>query len=1147
MPQKDFLRDLQAASVPGSFSSITSVKTGEYEGSMSFMFKSPGTTLELEFQVVLSDSHDYPKDHSYLIFSTSDDCPKAVTSAVENCVSLFTGSTIHDMLSSIENVITETIMEPNKKTDLLDDEMDSSNDDLTSELGGSDWDTGEAEDLILVGINSESLIREKIRRDLIAAKHAGFKVGYLGSPHGSIIVCVSRRIAKLEISEEAMDAWNVRPSEYLVLLMRYRPTYLDLETITQAASESKATLVQMYVGLCDSYKPSLEYALEAIESTHGNTNKHADTDSRNKLAGHPMRPLFIGKSINSLLKERLLKIIGLRIQHGLSWTGAEQFFQVNQGKIIVDYDSISDEYRQPDSWATSTPRFLSADHMVEMKQDLSALSLPLLAMQFTLRHFVKCTEFCLVCHCKTNDTFEALKPYVCSNGLCLYQYMAMDMGTSLEYEIRSQPFVVDLLVSLAYARATSFLLEDFPTGLQLRIPAEIIPNKDLKTGPYLTGRLIASKLDLRTDVPPKVKAGDWIVIVRPDASVNIELWKEYWHCRVERVGEHSNHLQISRPVILGRQVRVTELKDQPKEVNFVIYNTNFDDLQTMQKQNMVSTLLCSLPEVKDMQTYIGKHGSERLLSSWKDVISPAALDLLRWIVASNRSFIRMDDPNTSHQVHGMNQHVQFRLVQGAADKEQRFLDAVTSVSMKTRPEHPTLFAWHGSPVHNWHSILREGLHFKQVINGRSSGHGVYMSKMFETSIGYTRRTSANFWPRSRMNIMTVISLNEVVNSPADFVSQSPHYVVQNLDWIQPRYLFVQLNSPFENSNSALKPSNFTRNMGLIYRQDPKLCIDGPGGNPINIPLSALGGQRGRSLRVASENPNTPVDRDHPKPPKRRKFLFGNSKSQPTDLDAMNNNTNENNDTNESYNNDPNDNNNDNDSIETDIEDISILLSDDEKTDTQPGSPQSSKTNFQPGTLKEESLPLLSPPQYATTPATKMLQKHLNATLKVQEKVPLGELGWYVDPNLITTVYQWIIELHTFDPHLPLAKDLKAANLQSIVLELRFPAQFPIDPPFVRVIRPRFLEFASGGGGHVTAGGAMCMELLTHSGWLPSASIESVLLQVRMALTATDPHPARLSPQRANPDYSVREAVAAYTRACRMHGWSFPSDLERIAW
>jgi len=106
----------------------------------------------------------------------------------------------------------------------------------------------------------------------------------------------------------------------------------------------------------------------------------------------------------------------------------------------------------------------------------------------------------------------------------------------------------------------------------------------------------------------------------------------------------------------------------------------------------------------------------------------------------------------------------------------------------------------------------------------------------------------------------------------------------------------------------------------------------------------------------------------------------------------------------------------------------------------------------------------------------------------------------------------------------------------------------MSPPFIRVIRPRFLPFMSGGGGHVTGGGAMCMELLTNSGWSAVSSIESVLLQVRMAIMNEEPKPARLEVQgkQVQRDYGVAEAMDAYIRACRAHGWEVPKDFKDFA-
>lgn len=205
------------------------------------------------------------------------------------------------------------------------------------------------------------------------------------------------------------------------------------------------------------------------------------------------------------------------------------------------------------------------------------------------------------------------------------------------------------------------------------------------------------------------------------------------------------------------------------------------------------------------------------------------------------------------------------------------------------------------------------------------------------------------------------------------------------------------------------------------------------------------------------------------------------------------------------------------------------------------------TDYIPGSLDQSELPILDAPSYATPSATMRLNRELQAVLKVQKATPLHELGWYIDVELVTNVYQWIAELHSFDPSLPLARDMKTAGLTSIVLEIRFGKDYPHSPPFVRVIKPRFLPFTRGGGGHVTGGGAMCMELLTNNGWSAVSSIESVLLQVRMAIMNLEPKPARLeNPSKGSHlSYSTREAIDAYIRACHAHGWQVPKDFHEF--
>ena len=1058
---------------------------------------------------------------------------------------MFGGSSIHDVLGTISQIVDNALSDrhshslPQAPHD--DDSYSTSERDDVFDDEEMDWDE-DSEDDIALPLKNESEIRQVLRRDLRAVKNAGFKVGYLGTVTGAIIVSVSCRVGRLGISRDAMQAWDVNPSEYLVLLIRYPLTYVDLHEVLHKMGNTKNNFIQMHIGLCSSYKPTSEQAVRVFQGQDAETQTERRSSEGTETT---LRPLFISRTLNALLNERFIAIVHQRMQIGFSWTGAELYVHYNQGKSLTSYDSLADEYFEPDSWSSSAPSFLAADHIANSDCDPSQLSLPLLAMQFTLRHFVKCTEFCLVCHCRVRDSFEALKPYVCSSSLCLYQYMALGLGPSIEYEIRSQPHVVDMLISLTYSRATSGRLEDLPTGLGLMVPGGLECTikyrqyngcRDLtqqSTSTPYTAELnqVSMVLHISNQVPLKV--GDWIVIMDPDNQSGTKYAGD-WHCRVKDT-DTSNYIQISDPVNHYKSPKfTTSINRRAEPVKFWVYDTNFDELTTARKREVIPMLLDTLPDIDCMNSFLSDTSNGGSLATWRDKISSPALDVLRWIVASNRSCIMHDDDNDpENRVSGMEGYMQFRLVQGAPDKEQKFTNAVRHNALQVNPNHPTLFAWHGSPLHNWHSILREGLWFKEIANGRSCGNGVYMASDFETSFGYTYGgvMTGGIWPRSTLNIRMAISLNEVVNHPQRFVCNSPYYVVKQLDWIQPRYLFVTSKDGYGSSAYDGDVKHATGPLPtVIYNQDPKRIVNGPRGKPISIPASILGSRRSQNI----EQNTKPIQDKKKRSPTNTSLRAGKKRRSSTIDEADNEDT---------------------FSIATAFEDLEILLSETEDTTKQVSAQtkssvnnaQNSKTDFQPGTLQEGTLPLLNPPAYATTPATKVLQQHLNATLKVQERESLADLGWYVDPNLISTVYQWIVELHTFDPSLPLAQDLKKQNLKSVVLELRFPPAYPMAPPFVRVIRPRFLEWSNGGGGHVTAGGAMCMELLTNSGWLPTASIESVLLQVRMAITNTEPRPARLAHVSGRRDYRVGEAVEAYKRACITHGWQIPEDITKMSW
>ncbi|KAJ8303307.1 hypothetical protein KUTeg_019703 [Tegillarca granosa] len=152
------------------------------------------------------------------------------------------------------------------------------------------------------------------------------------------------------------------------------------------------------------------------------------------------------------------------------------------------------------------------------------------------------------------------------------------------------------------------------------------------------------------------------------------------------------------------------------------------------------------------------------------------------------------------------------------------------------------------------------------------------------------------------------------------------------------------------------------------------------------------------------------------------------------------------------------------------------------------------------------------------------------------------------------LFVWDVKLKNFPPESRLSKDLqkfaeKYKKEPAIVMEMQFPTDYPMSPPFVRVVYPRF-QFLTG---HITIGGSICMELLTKSGWRPTNDIEiftkhckvesvcpvttvekSILICVRSEIMS-DPK-ACLDSAKGDQKYSEEEARAAFRRMVQRYNW-----------
>lgn len=128
----------------------------------------------------------------------------------------------------------------------------------------------------------------------------------------------------------------------------------------------------------------------------------------------------------------------------------------------------------------------------------------------------------------------------------------------------------------------------------------------------------------------------------------------------------------------------------------------------------------------------------------------------------------------------------------------------------------------------------------------------------------------------------------------------------------------------------------------------------------------------------------------------------------------------------------------------------------------------------------------------------------------------------------------IFEDSTLKPDLEKAAVMQQVPEVAVRLEVRFPDDFPFQPPFVRVVGPRFAFHT----GHITVGGSICMELLTASGWSPAYTMEAVIVQIiaEMCEGGARLDPAYIGRCGTSGEYSMQEAKDAFTRVAAQHGW-----------
>ncbi|KAL6799221.1 hypothetical protein GGI42DRAFT_355567 [Trichoderma sp. SZMC 28013] len=1181
MGLKQFNQDISASKAI-EINGVSDIRKGDSDGEVVFTWSLNDATPSLDIQILVLDVDSYPKSSSVMIFTESDHSIVDVSSLLERLSASLANKDVQTIIKAVAEKLLSKVEagvedDASAKPDVdSDDVLDSfDEEELESEyedhVDEYTFSTASARPR-LNQPSGTAVSFARLKKDLNVVRSAGISVGiYPRVPvREAEFFSLSVRANKLGIPEHALEAWGLERRDYVVLLCKFAPHY---PTISELLIDGHWK-PQFRFGKCSKPKPSIDtarFALTTVSDASRNTSNDKSEDTSGSFV-----PLYMSNSVNLLMNDEFLAFLKLRRGEGLSWDTA-----LNQLKVLAkgefSRDAVAPEHGTSDTPIPETAMpSLSHDYAVDQDEDFS---LPMVAMQVALRRFARCTKHCMVCHQRLEDEFEALKPYVCHDSLCAYQFTTLGLGSSIEHEIVSNPYVVDILISFfAAALGNPKSLRNFPVGLNLKsIPIGEISEPAVHTiaEACFYDKTIRFDPDDHAKMNPKIKVGDLLMIVigvkgNLPATLIVNGHCERHVCKVTNIATYLYTFEVisssSTPLgvlPLPEDERPTELSNTEREwkaVTILQYTGDTDDLNESDRSVALATILRGIPSVLDMRTYLLNNPSQRL-SSWGR-LDKNSLTLLQWIISSNRSLILQDDavpnlikpaeqsddsddsqvtvspnppiptsPPNPHKVNGLQpQWMQFRFLQGTPERERLFMKEIMAVSQSQgeRSRYPSIFAWHGSGLQNWHSIIRTGLDFNTVHNGRSYGDGVYMSNDF----------SETHWPNSLLKPFAAISICEVVNRCSEFVRTTPHYVVKQIEWIQCRYLFVSVDPTIEAMQQPF-PTKPTETCTGYVPQQPSRALCSSTNVKVQIPLSALPSNR----RHLGQRKKTISDREPGESLKTPEISYESDHGD-TDHELL-------------------------DSEENHVDDVarrsikrrsSSIASADRRSHKlnttayvhrmpDENSVVQFTTDFVPGSLDLESLPKLPAPSWASTSpmALKTLTRAIQELHEIQRKEDLTSLGWYIDFDKISNVFHWTVELHSFEVDLPLAEDMKRKGCTSIVLEFRFGANFPFSPPFVRVVRPRFLPFSRGGGGHVTMGGAICSEMLTNSGWSAAMTIEKVILQIRLGLVDRE-RPARLeTANRTNStnDYGIGEAVDAYQRAARLHGWQIPEDLATI--
>ncbi|KAI9100001.1 hypothetical protein DFS34DRAFT_693661 [Phlyctochytrium arcticum] len=646
----------------------------------------------------------------------------------------------------------------------------------------------------------------------------------------AVVIPIQQLIADKLLDTIQCDALSLEPSAYLVILIKFCSNYVEVVGEPEAGkgrvkgvdpSSALDSTPQLTVRVLKSETAELHYrdVMCALSESAMKVDGPPYAQYSVEEGGVKLAPFLLSWSLADYLSRRMILIISYRLQYQTSWATAENHLE-NASWELTSPPS-SQESALKDEWPRSTfPDTLDSlyvsntIHGKPPEKLKKYLNFPLLCVRYMLWRVTMASRYCLVCHKRTHAELNCMKPFVCESPLCTYQYFQLGLGPSIELEIEKHPTIVDILISLSYVAAVNTTLAPFPFGVGRTVRSVCAPG-------YISSLEDQALLQLHLD-------SDANCTPQKDDIIEFNFYGQSYRVQISAFfPETSNALVISLQNQKPADFENEKVPFKLISTSFVGWAATRPGQETLEPSDsdrkLFIRVLDKLPPVARLQSFCcggrfvspGESEAEDeqgspdpnlttsdprptkecrpyTLKQHLDEIDTLLYPTLRWILCSSRGFIR-ELTREEDKIQGARpDYIQLKMIMSNPEKEALFVEQRELLTKEKAIK--SLWAFHGSPLSNWHSILRTGLDFERVkiLHGRSYGQGIYHALDSSVSIGYASRRTGS-WPHTSLGVNLCLSLNEIVNCPEKFASISPYLCVPNNSWVQTRFLLVSKN------------------------------------------------------------------------------------------------------------------------------------------------------------------------------------------------------------------------------------------------------------------------------------------------------------------------------------------------------------------